>query len=245
MASENGGAVRRPFRFIHTADVHIGDSTIGPRRLAGLAGTVDAALATKADAILIAGDLFDSARVLDSEIEATLEHLARLSLPVVITAGNHDALGSPSIYERVRLSQAGRHVYFLGTPDGGHVALDHLQVTLWARGLVEHHPGNNPLAGYSRHVEGHWQVALAHGHFVPSAQKPDRSSPVFEDQIGALGCDYLALGHWHRFLDVSRNGTAAFYPGSPSEAGGSFASVNLVTLEEGRPARVERIPIEV
>jgi hypothetical protein len=45
----------------------------------------------------------------------------------------------------------------------------------------------------------------------PEHEKPDRSSPVLSKQIGALGCDYLALGHWHRFLDVSANGVAAYY----------------------------------
>ena len=34
---------------------------------------------------------------------------------------------------------------------------------------------------------------------------------------------------------------AAFYSGSPSEHGGTYASANLVTLEHGRPVAVERV----
>ena len=53
----------------------------------------------------------------------------------------------------------------LTTPAGSHVVLENLRLTVWARAMVDHHPGNDPLAGYTRHVEDHWQVAMAHGHY--------------------------------------------------------------------------------
>jgi DNA repair exonuclease SbcCD nuclease subunit len=226
---------------MHTSDVHIGD--LPDVRLAGLRRVVDAALANHCDALLIAGDLFDNARLHQNDIDDTLAELARLSIPTIVSNGNHDVLGPPSIYDRVRLADAGAHVYFLDDPDGSHMSIDELGMTVWARAMIEHHPGNNPLEGYARSEADHWQVAMAHGHYVPHGEKNDRSSPLLAEQIGALGCDYLALGHWHRFLDVSHNGTPAFYSGSPSEAGGSFASANLVVLEPGFGARVERVAL--
>jgi DNA repair exonuclease SbcCD nuclease subunit len=231
----------RSLRLVHTADVHIGDDLSPEERLAGLRAAVDVTLSLRADALLIAGDLFDSARVAARDLIAALEQLARLAVPVIVTNGNHDALLAPSVYERVRLSEAGPHVRFLDRPEGSHAVIEEIGLTVWARGMVDHHPGHNPLEGYSGLVEGHWQVAMAHGHYFPAREKPDRSSPVREEEIAALSCDYLALGHFHRFLDVSSNGTPAFYCGSPSEAGGSVASVNLVTLAPGVPVRVERI----
>jgi DNA repair exonuclease SbcCD nuclease subunit len=233
-------AARPRLRLLHTSDLHIGEI---PLRLSGLDSVVHAANALGVDALLIAGDLFDSARVTQEELDASIQHLARLDMPVLITCGNHDALGAPSIHERVALRDAGSHVHFLDDPQGSHVVLDDLRLTVWARAMVEHHPGNDPLLGYHRHVEDHWQVAMAHGHYFADHETPDRSSPVLSKHIGALGCDYLALGHWHRFLDVSANGVAAYYCGSPSEHGGTYPSANLVTLEQDAPVSVERIAL--
>src|SRR5690348_16393604 len=95
-------------RLVHTSDVHIGD--IPDVRLAALRAVIDAAFAVDAHAVLIAGDLFDSARVTQPEIDETLAELARLQVPVLVSNGNHDALEKPSIYDRVSLRDAGPHV---------------------------------------------------------------------------------------------------------------------------------------
>jgi DNA repair exonuclease SbcCD nuclease subunit len=223
--------------------VHIGDDINAAKRLAGLTAAVTAAMTAGADALLIAGDFFDNSRIGVDDIEAAFVQLQRLSVPVIVGNGNHDCLGPPSIHERVRLADAGDHVLFLDDPDGSHVVLAGLGLTVWSRAMVEHHQGFNPVAGHRRPDGELWHVALAHGHYLPTGAAVDRSSPLLQEQIGGLDCDYLALGHWHRFLDVSHNQTPAFYSGSPSEPGGSYPSVNLVTLTPGREAEVSRIPL--
>jgi DNA repair exonuclease SbcCD nuclease subunit len=225
--------------------VHIGDDHNPARRLAGLTAAVDATMASRADALLIAGDLFDNARIADEAIEATFAQLRRLEVPVIVANGNHDCLGSPSIHDRMKVTDAGSHVYFLDDPDGSHLSVPELGLTVWSRAMIEHWPGFNPLEGYTSREDGHWQLAMAHGHYFPSGVVVDRSSPVLQQSIGDLTCDYLAMGHWHRFLDISHDGTPAFYCGSPSEAGGSFASVNLVTLAAGVAVQVERIALNL
>ena len=238
-------SVDRPLlKLIHTSDVHIGDDYDPARRLTGLRGVVDAALERHVDAALIVGDLFDSARVKAPAIEATLAELARLTMPTFITSGNHDCLDESSPYQRVSWDQAGDHIYFLDDPEGCHVSLHDRKLTVWAKGLVDHHPGHKPVDGYVPHLDGYWQVAMAHGHYVPPDETSERSSLIHGDEIAELGCDYLALGHWHRFLDVSHDGVAAFYSGSPSEPGGSYPSANLVILDPATGPRVERIPLD-
>ncbi len=231
-------------RLLHTSDVHIGDDYDPEKRLAGMTAVVDAALTYRADALLIVGDLFDSARVKPPQILDSLEQLARLSIPTVVTPGNHDCLDRTSIYQRVPFAEAGHHVHFLDDPEGSHLTLDELRVSIWSRALVDHHPGHRPLEGYRPANNGYWQIALAHGHYVPEGETSDRSSLIHEAEIAALTCDYLALGHWHRFLDCSANGIPAYYPGCPSEPGGSFASANLVVLDPETGARVERVPLD-
>ena len=234
-------ADRPRLRLLHTSDVHIGDEFCPEKRLAGLTAAVDAALAHQVDALLVVGDLFDSARVEGPDVDAALEQLARLTMPTIVTTGNHDCLDGNSIYHRVALSAAGSHLYFLDEPEGRHLVLDNLGLTVWARALVDHHPEHRPLAGYEPTGGGHWQVVLAHGHYLGEGGDLMRSSPIHPDEIAALGCDYLALGHWHRHLDVSKAGVPAFYCGSPSEPGGSYASTNLVTLDAVAGVQVERI----
>jgi DNA repair exonuclease SbcCD nuclease subunit len=168
-----------------------------------------------------------------------------LRVPTIVTVGNHDALAPPSIYHRISLLDAGSHVHFLDDPVGGYAVLEELGLTVWARAMIEHERDHNPLAGYRPLNPTHWQVVLAHGFFFRTGQPVERSSPIREDEIRALGCDYLALGHWHRFADVSVNGVPAFYPGSPSERGGTFASANLVTLDPETGVVVERSPLQV
>jgi DNA repair exonuclease SbcCD nuclease subunit len=232
---------RKRLRLIHTADIHVGDDYNAARRLAGLAAVADATLAKAVDALLIAGDLFDNARVAPEEVGRALEQLARLTVPVFVTPGNHDCLGPPSIYSRVRLSEVGLHVHFLGDPVGSRVSVNELGLDVWARGLVEHDAGYNPLLGHKASGEDTWQIVMAHGHFVPEGGPVNRSSPILAGDVGALACDYLALGHWHGWQNVSTNGVPAYYPGSPSDAVEGEPTVNLVTLDPMEGVRVQRL----
>ncbi len=239
-------SIDRPaLRLLHTADVHIGDEYDPKRRLAAFTAVIDAAKKQSADALLIAGDLFDNARVKQPDIDAAVEQLARLSIPIVISNGNHDVLDQSSIYQRVPLASAGSHILFLNDPEGQHAILETLRLSIWSRAMTEHSPQNRPLAGYSPDMNGYWRIVMAHGHYVPADERVDRSSPILATEIASLTCDYLALGHWHRYLDVSSAATPAYYPGSPAEAGGSFPSVNLVTLDPATgSASVERVPVQ-
>lgn len=212
--------------------------------MAGLEAVVNAALALQVDCLVVAGDFFDNIRLSDSTVEKALEQLKRLDLPIVIAPGNHDCLDDNSIYRRVDLSRAGDHVRLIQQPAGEHVLLHDLSLAVWARAMVDHHPGNRPLEGYTPGPSGYWNVVLAHGHFFATADDLRRSSLIRREDIAQLECSYLALGHWHRFLDVSANGVPAFYSGSPSEAGGSFPSANLVTLDPASGMSLQRVRLD-
>lgn len=231
---------KKALRLLHTSDVHIGDEFDPARRLAGLTAVVDAAIAYHVHALLIAGDFFDSARVKSLDVEAALSQLARLTIPTIISNGNHDALENPSIYDYVSVTDAGDHIHFLDDTEGSHIVLEDLHLTIWARAMMGHEPRHKPLAGYKKHREQHWQVVLAHGYYFRPDEQSDRSSPILAQEIAVLECDYLALGHWHHFVDVSVNGVPAFYSGSPSTGG-----ANLVILDPASGARVERVPLAV
>lgn len=231
---------KKALRLLHTSDVHIGDEFDPARRLAGLTAVVDAAIAYHVDALLIVGDLFDSTRVKLPDVEAALLQLARLTIPTIVSNGNHDALENPSIYDCVRVADAGDHIHFIDDIEGRHVVLKDLHLAIWGRALLGHELRRKPLEGYEKHREGYWQVVLAHGYYFPPDEQSDRSSPILAQDIAELGCDYLALGHWHHFVDVSANGVTAFYSGAPSTGG-----ANLVMLDPASGTRVERVSLAV
>ena len=188
---------------LHTADVHIGEYARDGERLAGLRAVVDLAIERNVDALLIAGDLFDNSRVTPESVKAAFEELARLSVPVCVSMGNHDSWESPSIYERIQRQEAGANVRFLLHPEGEHVVLEELDLAVWSRGMLAHTPENTPLLGYAPLKDARWQVVMAHGHYVAPEERDLRSSPIYPADIATLGCHYVALGHWHRFADVS------------------------------------------
>ena len=241
---------RRALRVLHTSDVHL--TPFDHRRAEDAAPVggaiseedafvrlVDRVLEERADLFLIAGDLFDSNRVDEPEILFVEAQLSRLSCPVVVIPGNHDCCEDGSIYRRFDFGDLGDHVHALTAAEGELLTLDHLDVTLWGKGLVEHVPANRPLAGVPARVGGNWFIGLAHGLVVPDAGEL-RSSLILPDEIAASALDYLALGHVHVFRDVSHGATRAFYPGSPLVPyAPERSSVALVTLDPENGIDVE------
>jgi DNA repair protein SbcD/Mre11 len=232
--------LRPTVRLLHTSDIHLTDLASSAE---GLRAAMDVAIARAVDVVLIAGDLFDHPRVGPAAWSAALEQLARLTQPIVVIPGNHDQIDDASPYHRVDLREAGPHVVFVGEAEGRRIIFEDLRLAVWARGIWDHSPRHRPLAGYEPPAAGYWNVVLTHGHFVPDGEPSDRSSRITQSEIADLGCDYVALGHWHHFVDVSASGVPAYYSGSPSELGAQAASVSIVTLDDQTGARVERVGV--
>ena len=214
----------RPLRVLHTADLHLdGDAYGDAARLAAhreqerrtFRRVVDRALSDEIDLLLIAGDLFDHNRVSDDTVAFVRAELARLRQPVVILPGNHDCLEPKGVHERHDFAVGAPHVHVIRSLDGEIVEFPELDVVVWGRGMQEHVHTFQPL-GTRRDVrERRWSIAMGHGFFFEERQKPDRSSPIFADQIRDSGWDYVALGHHHLQANVSQPGVAAWYAGAP------------------------------
>jgi DNA repair exonuclease SbcCD nuclease subunit len=239
--------LRRPLRLVHTADVHLGELPTpwhGAEPDAderAFSRVVDIALAEKADALLIAGDLFDSNRVPEPAIRFAQSQIARVACPVVLIPGNHDCYDATSIYRRFDFRAIGSHVHPLYAEEGEIITFEELGLVVWGKGLIEHAPANRPMAGVPPRPD-HWFVGMAHGHFVEDRREP-RSSLITPDEIAGSGLDYLALGHVHVFRDVSQGAVRACYPGAPrisyAPDAGSVAIIRLdpvagISIEERR-----------
>lgn len=231
---------------LHTSDLHLanlhGEIDASPAH-AGLVRVVEEAQARGVDLLLIAGDLFDSNRVGADCVEFVCDQLRRVRCPVVIIPGNHDCYTEHSVYHRFDASRAGAGVHLLTREEGEMVTLPELQVRLWGRGIVDHHPGHQPLAGIPPREGDEWHLGMTHGYYVGRGPH-SYSSLITAEEIAASALDYLALGHVHVYADVSQGATCAAYSGSPScgpgVAGGTAA---LVTLDPGAGARVAPLPL--
>ena len=215
--------MRRPLRVLHTADVHLGSDAYGSaeqlaahreRERTMFQRIVDRALGDRVDLLLIAGDLFDHNRVPDEMIEFARTELHRLRQPVVILPGNHDCLLTNGIYDRHDFTAGAGHVHVIRRLDGETLEFPELDAVVWGRGMEEHEPAFQPLAHIPRRDDTRWCLAMAHGFFYEEGQRPERSSPIFADEIRDTRWDYVALGHQHVQTDVSQGHVAAWYPGA-------------------------------
>ena len=226
---------------VHSSDVHVEEDR-GLRAASGVAGLA-AVLATarrlRADAVLLAGDTFDNARISNRVLREAGELVAAAGLPVVLLPGNHDPGLADGVFHRAGLLDLpGVHVLGMNVP--AHVTLRALDVQVWGRphlGDDDMRPLCDPPTRNAR-----WQVALAHGHYVPpadAAREAHRFWKITDADILASGADYVALGHWDRAASVGDGRVPAAYSGSPDFAG----TVNVVRLGPGFAVRFEREPV--
>ena len=207
-------ALRKPLVLLHTSDLHIGSDTYHEQALLGFNAVLDTAHKTPVDAVLIAGDLFDAFRIPWDDVDYVIRSLATLPCPVVILPGNHDALlTTPSSLFPFRELPGNLHV--LQAPDGEMVTLPGLGLSIWGKAVYNHEPAFRPLGGLPPRPDTGWYVAIAHGLVVNDSTDLYRSSPIDTQELAQADCDYIALGHVHRFENVTQVHPPAFYSGAP------------------------------
>ena len=222
-------------RIVHTGDVHLdacfaggGMSTrVANRRRQSLRDVLHAILAraveSRADAVLIAGDLFDLERVTrDTVAFLRSEFEAIRPIPVVIAPGNHDPYVSHSPYATEAWSE---NVFIFTRPvwesivlcDGALVvhgfAFDGYEISL--------NPFGTLLVPQEEAMHGVVHVAIGHGS-ERTHQPPDgKSYAPFDADIAAdSGLAYFALGHFHAATEVTGQlGVPMWYSGTPEGHG--------------------------
>jgi exonuclease SbcD len=252
-------------RLIHTSDWHLGRALHGVSLLEHqevfLDWLVGQAVAGHADAVLVAGDIYDRA-VPPLEAVALLDRalaaFAEAAIPVVLISGNHDSpvrLGFGSalseragVHLRTRVTDIGHPVILsdahgavgiYGIPyllpdavmDELGAERSHAAVLAAARERIR---ADATARGLAR------TVVLAHA-FLTGAQACESERDIRVGGIGdapaavLAGCSYLALGHLHgqqRVPVPGGSGTTARYCGSPLAFSFSEQQAKSVTLAE-------------
>ena len=113
-------------RILHTADWQIGLKAAHVARVGDLVrkarfdaarSVVAAAAAERADALVLAGDIFEDNHVDNSLVFEVVRILSASSVPVYVLPGNHDPLSQDSIYRRASWRDRPNHIHLLETPE--------------------------------------------------------------------------------------------------------------------------------
>lgn len=210
---------------VHSSDLHLherarGDALLPLRRV--LRTAADA----RADALLLAGDIFDSNRLAASFVEEAIGLMEALPAPVVVLPGNHDCLIPGSAWLSPAAAGA-RNLVVLGSSVDEVAAFPHLRLEIWGRAHRDH-ADMSPL----RHPaprRADRRIDAGHGHWVRDDHDRHHSWLIHEEDIAAVDADYVALGHWDVPQRVGNGHVPAYYSGSPAVAG----TVNVVSFAEG------------
>ena len=208
--------------FIHTADWQLGKpfGSIGGDTAALLreerfeAVKRIASLATEraVDAVLVAGDVFDSATAPDQIVRRALEAMKAFVGPWVLLPGNHD----PGILESpwTRIERIGRpdNVILALAPEA--VLLADGKLAILPAPLMRKHEGDDvtqwmDTAGT---LPDSIRVGLAHGSISNRLPDGDAQNLISSDRAETANLDYLALGDWHGTVEIAPK---TWYSGAP------------------------------
>jgi DNA repair exonuclease SbcCD nuclease subunit len=211
-------------RFLHTADWQIGRTYprfavedaafLAEARLETVRRIAELASERQADAVLVAGDVFDAQTVSDRTVRRLFNGLQGFTGPWVMIPGNHDAALAAGVWTRARqMDCIPPNVVLLDQPEAR--LLEEAGCVILAAPLTQRQTHSDLTAWFDEapSAEGLLRIGLAHGSvagILPDVI--DSGNPIAADRAATARLDYLALGDWH---GVRRINARAWYSGTP------------------------------
>lgn len=238
-------------KFLHLADLHLGKSLYGVSLIDNkdqetwMERFLEKAAALMPDAIVLSGDIYDRSSPSGDAValfDDMLTRLAKLEIPVLMVAGNHDSGQRLSFAGEILAKQ---NVYISGIPTEEicHVSLPEKEgsgeaseeVTFWLMpyifpAAIAQKLGDDTIRDYETAVRALLKrqeidfskrnVLVCHQNVTAGGQEAERGGS--ESMVGGVGqidyqvfdgFDYVALGHFHSSYSVGR--PAVRYAGTP------------------------------
>jgi DNA repair exonuclease SbcCD nuclease subunit len=168
------------------------------------------------DAMLVAGDVFDSQDIDDGHLQRVMHALSEFPCPVVLLPGNHDADIPKGVFARAELWLAGQPsspVKLARSFDP--IMLCNGRLMILPAPLKHRHEQRIRFEQWPDALEhsSTVRIGLAHGS-VRGILPPEfiSANEIDLDALKTKGLDYLALGDWHGCLKVNER---SYYSGTP------------------------------
>lgn len=244
-------------KVLHTADWQIGkqfselsdDSDKGAllraQRLRTVERIAELAAEREVDAVLVAGDVFETNAVSDETLRRTLGALSAYKGPWLLLPGNHDAALADSVWTRMKRLRPPDNVIPLTSPAPQLVA-EH-RIAILPAPLTRRHEALDLTAAFDNMdtPPGAVRIGVAHGSVTN--RLPERGESINEiadDRAERARLSYLALGDWHGTQEIAPR---TWYAGTPEPdrfRANDPGNVLLVTIDEpGAPPQVESIRV--
>ncbi|WP_375779070.1 exonuclease SbcCD subunit D [Bradyrhizobium sp. ma5] len=208
-------------RFIHSADWQIGkvfkqfgvkEEALRQARLGAVERLGQLARTHGVAHVLVAGDVYDSEAPNPITLREPIERIKLFpDIQWHLLPGNHDPHRPEGIWDRLAKLGLPGHVHLHLSPvvvplgDGAFLMpaplcrkTEYDDVTMWM--------DSAPTPA------GAVRIGLAHGSIVNFGQEGEASNPIDPARPSRAGLDYLALGDWHRTMQV---GPCVWYSGTP------------------------------
>jgi exonuclease SbcD len=244
-------------KFIHAADIHLDSplrglqdhegAPVGEMRGAtrrAFENLTELAIEEQVAFVLLAGDLYDGDwRDYNTGLFFTrqMARLQEAGIKAFVVAGNHDAA---SQITKVLRPPQNVHVFTTRAPDT--VVLEDLGVAVHGQGFPTRAVTEDLAQQYPLANPDLFNIGLLHTS-LDGRPGHEAYAPCTVHSLRSRGYHYWSLGHVHRREVVSQDPWIVF-PGNiqgrhARETGPKGCS--LVTVEEGRVARVEHRPLDV
>jgi len=231
-------------KLIHTSDLHLGttfkflkDKSKWHRSDCQkvFSDIIDLCIKEKVNALLIAGDLFDSPEPQKSLVRSVIDEFERLKkekINVFISSGNHDPYKRDSVWLENKFPS---NVIIFDSADLEPKRIGDLTIY----GLAYTNDTKEPLEDFKAEDEENFKVGLIHGSTtnITWEEQPEAGyRRILKTHLDKSNLDYIALGHFHDLLEIKCK-TECFYCGCPE--GLSFKNrpdcyVLLVTYSDGK-----------
>ena len=247
-------------RFVHAADLHLDSPFVGIRSMdpeiasvlaeatfKAYENIIDVCIREQVDALLVAGDVFDSAdRSLRAQLRFVdgLRRLDEAGIRSFVCHGNHDPLDGwesrldlpPGCH---RFGPNVEHVpVFPDAPD---------RVVVHGVSYPQREVRENLIPTFEKATPGPFNIGLIHAN-VDNNTAHDPYAPCSLSDLVETGFDYWALGHVHTRGILRKSDPTVVYPGNSqgrhvNESGAR--GVYLVEVADSREVHVEFRPVDV
>lgn len=210
------------FNIVHTSDLHLGNLYSSTPEVSEqmkqeqtdiLKQILDLCTANKADALLIAGDMFDSMRVESTFLEKVKRLISHYNLRIFITPGLHDPATPDSCYNTEWPQNV--HIFRGGMEK---VEIPEKNTCVWGAGFTRTRCEESLLKNF-RPVNSRINILMLYGELFDGVSTDSICNPIDINEINSCGADYVALGSSHKYEHYENNELIYCYSGMPAACG--------------------------